>query len=1325
MTDQIGVNSGMTDAGEARLREGQSDTLNGTEISDALDGTTGPDTLNGLGGNDNIDGLAGDDSIFGGAGNDFLVGGSGDDFLDGESGSDSVDYSGEGSGVTVNLSLGTATDGSGGTDTLSSIEKIIGSSFGDTLTGSIDSDTITAGAGNDTLEGRAGNDTLDGGDGTDTATYVNATGGATINLDGSGADGDGSIDQLINVENIVGSNFGDDITGNSGANEILAGAGNDDVLGGGGADILKGEADHDTVDGGDGDDQVEGGAGDDVIRGGDGNDILVGGGGIDSIDGGSGVDTLLLERDSETGSDAVFATNVNLQTGIVSSDGINTISAVVTAEDNTGAGGARTDFGDSVDTATTIIGSFSGTLEDREDSGTPETEAGDEDFVQINLSANTKYNFQFLRTAVTVNETSPFAVLLASDGTFLAQSELAGVRDEFDTQFSFTPKVSGTYLIAIRNPEDQVADYSINITTSSVDTISNIENVTGSDQSDSITGDNSANVVLGQSGADQLVGLGGSDILDGGDGADTLIGGSGNDTLIGGSGRDILDGGSGTDLVDYSGEAGRVFLDDALGSARTGTGDIDTLISVENIVGSGFSDTLLGNSSTNILTGGAGDDLIRGAAGQDTLVGGLGADTIDGGSGDDTLDGGDGNDVLRGGAGDDTLSGGIGDDTLDGGSGFDRYEFAGEWGADTVVASGSFNSIVVSDASRDDMNFVPVGDSDIQITFSDRSSTILLSGFIGNEEKFRVVDQSGSILHVNGSGTSSSMAIEIGVDETIFGQVGNSVTGEDYYTFTAPTNGSIGAVVSGVPAGTSLMFLDSSGAELGVATASSTGTATLDLLVDVGTKYFVSVVGTGSATYGLDLSFSAGTDGDSVTNPTQVDGPLFLQAVSFDATTSPSEFYRVVAPEDATLIANTSSVTGDLDVRLYDDAGNLLKESATVGATPDGLSFSATKGEAYIVEFVTRDTSAVGNIQVSFEDRDDTGANGSIDTAQQIEVGSSLFGSAGLDLNLADYYSFTVDTAGQVSITISNLQDDLLIDLFDADGVRIGQAQTTGTFENLVQTIAAGTYFIGVVAQSTANASTYDLSLGFTTQDASDTLSAANDFGGLPLSVTQTVGEGSDVADYYSFTATEDGVLDIKLSGLDSNIGLQTFNQNGIRTTSDVGANTSDKSVMVAVETGQTYYFGTVPSSEGSSGTYTLDAVFTGDAGGSISSPTNVDPNFSRVEGMGFGQDDDDNFRIISPNAGALTVDVTGASVPVDLHLYTADGTRLVSSRNSGAADEQITFDLEANTAYIIAVTPTTSSAEGFYQIDSSFTISTSSQASASVTVVDENAMGS
>ncbi len=90
------------------------------------------------------------------------------------------------------------------------------------------------------------------------------------------------------------------------------------------------------------------------------------------------------------------------------------------------------------------------------------------------------------------------------------------------------------------------AGVSVNLTTglgaggdAAGDTLTGIENVTGSAFDDTLTGDSGANVLDGGAG---------NDLLDGGAGNDSLYGGAGNDTLIGGAGSDVLDGGAGTDL---------------------------------------------------------------------------------------------------------------------------------------------------------------------------------------------------------------------------------------------------------------------------------------------------------------------------------------------------------------------------------------------------------------------------------------------------------------------------------------------------------------------------------------------------------------------------------------------------------------------------------------------------------------------------------------------------------------------------------------------------------------------------------------------------------
>ena len=222
------------------------------------------------------------------------------------------------------------------------------------------------------------------------------------------------------------------------------------------------------------------------------------------------------------------------------------------------------------------------------------------------------------------------------------------------------------------------------------DTLSNIENLTGSNFDDQLLGDGNNNVLDGGDGNDYLKGGGGADKLYGGPGNDTaaygdsnvgvyvslhsgaavngtatgdsfssienltgsyhgdvlegdgyvnkLQGMDGDDVLQGYGSADTIDGGDGIDTAIYGGSsAGVTILLNNLGTGVGSGGDAqgDTLISIENLRGSNYADTLMGNNDANVLEGWGGNDKLKGSGGADTLIGGLGADTMYGGPGAD------------------------------------------------------------------------------------------------------------------------------------------------------------------------------------------------------------------------------------------------------------------------------------------------------------------------------------------------------------------------------------------------------------------------------------------------------------------------------------------------------------------------------------------------------------------------------------------------------------------------------------------------------------------------------------------------------------------
>ncbi|WP_298938299.1 tandem-95 repeat protein [uncultured Ruegeria sp.] len=221
----------------------------------------------------------------------------------------------------------------------------------------------------------------------------------------------------------------------------------------------------------------------------------------------------------------------------------------------------------------------------------------------------------------------------------------------------------------------------------------------------------------GRAGDDTILGSLTADTLYGRAGDDTLYGGAGDDILIGGAGADHLDGGDGFDRAAYWHATSGVIVSLQDTSLNTGEAAGDTYVSIEQIDGSAFGDSLYGDAAANQLSGSNGDDYLYGGAGNDRLQGDDGNDTLNGGVGNDTLEGGRGNDILNGGDGDDRLfsenqyfDSDSGNDTLNGDAGDDRLR-GGE--GDDILNGGVGNDVLEGRSGNDILNGGD-GDDDLE-----------------------------------------------------------------------------------------------------------------------------------------------------------------------------------------------------------------------------------------------------------------------------------------------------------------------------------------------------------------------------------------------------------------------------------------------------------------------------------------------------------------------------------------------------------------------------------------------------------------------------------
>jgi len=566
---------------------------------------------------ENFIGSGGNDTVYGTSDNNILVGGGGNDTLNGEAGFDTAAYADATGAITVDLAANTVTGPGIGTDTLISIERIIGSSFGDTFAGS---------NGDDIIDGGAGADAINGGLGSDTVSYASAGGFRDVNLL-TGANTDG--DTYTSIENIVGSSAGETLIGNNSDNVIEGGLGNDvlDGLGhGAGGDTASyaGAASAVTVSLAIATPQATGGAGTDTLAnfenllGSDYNDSLTGDGGNNVLNGGTGDDTLIGGAGADT-----------LKGGL----GTDTVSyasagAGVTVIIN-GAGSAGDAIGDDLSGIENLIGSdFGDTLTG--DGGANRFDGG--------LGSNIINGAGGIDTVSYAAASGAMTVNIFNGGT----NATGGGR---------------------------------------ADQLSNIENLIGSIHNDSLTGDSNANTIEGGGGADILVGGAGNDTASyagssagvtvslatgtgaGGDAqGDTLSefenllgsayddiltgdstanpnvldGGAGNDILIGGTGNNTLIGGAGSNTVSYTWASSAVTASLATNTGTT-TSTSDTYSGIQNLIGGSGNDTLTGDANANDLNGSGGNDTLNGNAGNDRLDVRLGSDTAYGGTEDDTF----------------------------------------------------------------------------------------------------------------------------------------------------------------------------------------------------------------------------------------------------------------------------------------------------------------------------------------------------------------------------------------------------------------------------------------------------------------------------------------------------------------------------------------------------------------------------------------------------------------------------------------------------------------------------------------------------------------
>ncbi len=618
-------------------------------------GSSGADIYTGGVDSDQITGNGGNDSLSGNGGNDDIAGGDGADTMDGGAGNDRL-YSGTRTGPYT--------------------QPYYANNFTPpTLDTGNEADIVLGGGGDDRIFAGYG-DTVDGGTQDYLGDYLfisflGAPTGVTFDFGlASQTIGGATISGIENISWVQGSNFDDDINASAGY-----GGGYSDftvVFGAGGNDRLVSGYYTGAMYGDDGDDIVDGRGSQylDIVDGGAGNDTLYTfSNTFAAAYGGTGNDTIYAhgEVHGGEGDDRIEMQSTSYRGNVFGDDGNDVIIAAVNGNSMSGGSGADS-----------IVG---GANSDVLASGYFDAAGSDSGLERDTLSGGG-----------------------GDDRLSIGYGDIADGGDGSDR---LTLSLAGATVGITIDLNGITGSIPYALAAGSVTNIEIFERLIGSGFSDTVTVGTQSNLTIIDGGA-------GNDVVTSANSSVEFNGGSGDDHFISGRAGDLFSGGVGFDTVDYSqyAEAVSVSL-----TTSTGPGG-DTLVGVEQVIGSSMDDTIIGGGASEALLGRNGADQLYGGEGADSLSGGDGNDHLYGQSASggadmgDSIDGGDGSDYLQGNAGNDTLEGGLGSDRINGGANDDLIRGGGDVGSDTI--NGNLGNDLIDGQGGNDILRGGQGDDSIQ-----------------------------------------------------------------------------------------------------------------------------------------------------------------------------------------------------------------------------------------------------------------------------------------------------------------------------------------------------------------------------------------------------------------------------------------------------------------------------------------------------------------------------------------------------------------------------------------------------------------------------------
>lgn len=526
-------------------------------------------------------------------------------------------------------------------------------------------------------------------------------------------------------------------------------------------------------------------------------------------------------------------------------------------------------------------------------------------------------------------------------------------------------------------------------------------------------------------------------------------------------------------------------------------------------------------------------------------------------------------------------------------------------------------------------------------------------------------------------------------NDFIFDFVDESSDPRDYYTFSLGEDSFVDIYLSDLFDDADLYLYDSSRDLIASSENGGVDSEYLSKELSIG-DYFIEVYAySGFTDYYLDIySFSVGVSEPE--DPIAI-APNDSRFGSVDQASDPSDTYQFTLVEDSFVDIYVSDLFSDADLYLYDNNGNLISSSENGGFESEYLYEQLSAGDYSIEVYAYLGFTDYLLDVYSTPIMESTPEPGSDpETALPIQSNDYRFDSVDEFSDPIDYYTFSLRNSTFVDIQLFGLSADADLYLYDETGQEIASSYfSDNTDEYISQELAGGNYFIKV--ESYSGNTDYELSIASfgdnapIFDDGNNTFETADSIN-VGDSVNQRVGISNDPNDYYSFNLDSASVVNIRLTGLSSDVDIELYDLNRNYIDGSFSFDTQDELISTALPAGK--YFINVIAYEGET-QYDLSLQsenatgIPGDnAGNDLNSalPIAFNNNYSDWVGP---EDPNDYYQLLLNSSTEIRVQLTGLSADADLELIDGSGNIISFSENGGTEDENISELLESGTYYI------------------------------------------